>query len=762
MGVKKGMKTYLKLVNPSQDSNKPLTFDVKGNNLVLSSNESAEFKFDEIISEKSEDSVAFDKLARPMIESNLLKGKDSVLLCVGQSRYFKSMHLVDQTLSYLFQQLNDDVSTNYSRWNQLIGHLLPDSSTNGDDKSQTAVTLSAFDIVNGKIHDLFAKRNLMGRSPSIALISNPKDNKLKLYGISRVMCGSAESILQKLNKLPRNRNPSSPHFISVNIMHLSEDSNHKKSVIASTKFTIADVPPFDSHSELHMTQLGRCLELIASNQFNKSLLRTNSLTRIIFHDYVRFGTQLTTVLLASKNDDKRLLMHTLRYMNPIDYHHMKQKIHDEAYYKESVPSKKVKSVRNPAVFARVSSYIRPKSVRSIHSSSVGRHRTESEWLRLVSSLKVNNNKLELTLSQLKKDQQEASDKIKQDMETQNKIELDEVKESDKKRMEDTVGKYEEQLSKLKNDLSSKESSIESIQNQLHDSQSKLSESEEGKKESQSEIKQLHGELSDLQFHIKEIKADYESKLDEIKESNGKQLKEIDSLKDIEIENVKAINTKKVSELNSKIAKLQDEVRELKDKVIESSSKHSSKMKTEASRYNALLKEFKNYKKEIENEKKKQDEEYSQKMIRLQKKMKSIRNDAASTTLSGTDSSITGSPLKHPSLFDDLSSLATSGEGSVKSSPMKKAIIPRPASRTGSKKRSRSSSPRKRRARSVSPRKKAPIRGRKPLLLAKNSDLNAMKLSESPLMEKRRSLSPSGRTKIKLRRVELDDDGDCSA
>ncbi|GMG34284.1 unnamed protein product [Ambrosiozyma monospora] len=80
-----------------------------------------------------------------------------------------------------------------------------------------------------------------------------------------------------------------------------------------------------SHTNTSLSELGRCLELVVTKQFDVSLLRTNKLTRLLLHDFAKKKCPVCIVVTLDPFGDERLINQTLKYINPVQFQKIKRK-----------------------------------------------------------------------------------------------------------------------------------------------------------------------------------------------------------------------------------------------------------------------------------------------------------------------------------------------------------------------------------------------------------------------------------------------------
>ncbi|KAH3668277.1 hypothetical protein OGAPHI_002031 [Ogataea philodendri] len=289
----------------------------------------------------------FETVGKPMLDDRLFRGLDCLLFTLGPSNsgkthtvFNRETGMATKSLEYVFQRLSQygQISSNYKKLSGLMSNLQNGNSSRVPlVDSEYAVTMSMFEIYNDSIKDILMNSTTRSRS-FLDIITDPTDQKLKPYNLSQFLVSdydSAARVLQrglnhrKTGTTQVNRESSRSHcFVFINVVRIIGR------VVNSSRLTIADLAGLErsklsqtsglnlkegGFTNASLTQLGRCLELVATRQFNKSLLRTNKLTRLIFHDYVKNKSLISIIVTLDPAGDEGLILQTLRYVNPVQY-----------------------------------------------------------------------------------------------------------------------------------------------------------------------------------------------------------------------------------------------------------------------------------------------------------------------------------------------------------------------------------------------------------------------------------------------------------
>ncbi|ODV85167.1 hypothetical protein CANARDRAFT_28464 [[Candida] arabinofermentans NRRL YB-2248] len=594
----------------------------------------------------------FKDVALPLIDNKLLKNQDCLLFTIGPSNSGKSHAIFgdkanDQGLTYhclehIFERLDPrDLTNDHEKLSKLVSNL----QTNTDSyvgepisNGEYAVTISMFEIYNDSIKDLLPNSTNSRKSRNfLDIVTDPNDQKLKPHNISQYMANSLQSSMNIIKNGLVNRTTSETRineassrshcFVFINVIRMFGN------VIHTNRMTIADLAGLErtklsqtsginlkegSFTNASLTQLGRCLELVATKQFNKSLLRTNKLTRLIFNDYVKSKSTISIIVTLDPKGEECLALQTLRYVNPIQY----QKI------------------------TRHSSSTPPSRSRSAHGQDP---KVSAELLREVDSLRVYQLKLEHKLTSLEREVVETEIKVRRELYEEYEAKLNEISIEHKKeifklresnnnstdsKLEELSTIYKEKTQSLTDQLDSKNRELSDLKNQLDSLKLEYEEltssngqlkseimvtrdqasSENSKlsnllESSKQEVEKFKAHVGNLESQLAQLKAQHEEDLVKI---NAKNLIELQTLKDSlaslhegQLNEVNSALTKVQSQINEKdssISKLQCETEALKSEYQSAASAKDSTISQQQSSITALENELAELKSQHSEEK----------------------------------------------------------------------------------------------------------------------------------------------------------------
>lgn len=555
--------------------------------ITLHSDPSLRFSFDSV-SVKS----LFENAAVPLIDSYLFKGKDSIILGLeavasnGTSCIFNPSPLTQsidsglfsKTLNHIFQQTGP-TSLNRRSWSSCVSHIavLDSQSKEQQDGVQrnenTALTVSLFEVANNSIRDLLPSANSGSKTTSksrsaLSLITDPKDGKIKPYNISQYLIGSADDANRLISKALVSASLSSVKeshkFVFLNLLQRSESKADGKKAVTVTRMTFADLKNFAKDQST--VDVGRCLELVVTKQFNNSLLRTNKLTRLVFNDYVRSRIPLSVVVCIDQCSDESTILKTLKYTNPVEHHMLQRKRHDAAYYRVSDEMEKGRTVRSIAAKRRKPNKPTSVDARSISSSKrnsfdIPRDEPVSrvvswssgpyeENIKMVAHLKEGKTKLEMEVARLERDIS-ALKGSKMQLEKQNQKVVKQLSEHHEREIDELKNRIakvaipdeSEQLVELRKNIDEKTKEADTLKEDVMAKEEEIS-------KVQSKIKELEGEIKDKDESIAKINEDLLSKdktLSEMKKDIDTKADELDHVQK-ELETYK----KEVEDLNKQL------------------------------------------------------------------------------------------------------------------------------------------------------------------------------------------------------------------
>ncbi|KAG7792698.1 hypothetical protein KL910_000938 [Ogataea haglerorum] len=503
----------------------------------------------------------FETVGKPILDDRLFKGQDCLLFTLGPSNSGKTHTIFDpatglavNSLRYVFDRLSQygDISTDHKKLAGLMSNLW-NGNTSPQElvDSEYAVTLSMFEIYNDNIKDLLMNSTTRKSKSFLDIITDPVDQKLKPYNLSQFMVSDFESSIRTLNRGLSNRKTSTTHvnrdssrshcFVFINIVRISDRS------VNSSRLTLADLAGLE-RSKLSMTsglnlreggftnasltQLGRCLELVATKQFNKSLLRTNKLTRLIFHDYVKSKSLISIIVNLDPAGDEGLILQTLRYVNPIQY----QKIPRHTFSASS-------------------------QIKSVVDS-----KNQHELLCQLDTLKLYQQKLETKVAKLEEEVVQTEIRTRQELYEENEAKLNQIAAEHKNEIFQLNQEHElETDSKLKELSQCFQEKLDREMNFKNEELQKSKALVEELKYKCEQLKQLN-EL--LEAQVNELKEQHEQKLKETQQELHGSLEYSDKLRKMVEEAEEqgrkmdcelAIKESEIKELRDNNAKLQQEL-----------------------------------------------------------------------------------------------------------------------------------------------------------------------------------------------------------
>ncbi|KAG7910416.1 hypothetical protein KL907_001307 [Ogataea polymorpha] len=552
-------------------------------------NQIALSKFDASFDFKSvsqEPECLFETVGRPILDDRLFKGQDCLLFTLGPSNSGKTHTMFDpetglavNSLRYVFDRLSQygDISTDHKRLAGLVGNLWNgNTSQQGLVDSEYAVTLSMFEIYNDNIKDLLMNSTTKKTKSFLDIVTDPVDQKLKPYNLSQFMVSDFESSIRTLNRGLSNRKTCTTHinrdssrshcFVFINVVRISGKS------VNSSRLTLADLAGLE-RSKLSMTsglnlreggftnasltQLGRCLELVATKQFNKSLLRTNKLTRLLFHDYVKSKSLISIIVNLDPSGDEGLILQTLRYVNPVQY--------------QQIP--------------------RHTSSACSHIKAAVDSKAQHELLCQLDTLKLYQQKLETKVAKLEEEVVQTEVRVRQQLYEENEAKLNQIAVEHKNEIFQLNQEHElETNSKLKEVSQCYQ---EKLDREVSLKNDEIQKSKALVEELKSECEQLKQLNQRLETQMNELKDQHDQKIKEAQQELHLSLEDTDRLRKMVQEAEEqgrkmgcelALKESEISELRENNSKLQQEISssslgfELKSKKLE--EEFQTKLETE--------------------------------------------------------------------------------------------------------------------------------------------------------------------------------------
>lgn len=289
----------------------------------------------------------FERVANPLIERKFFEDKDTLLLTLGPTNSGKSHLLfqnensiVNESLKTIFNrstQFSGDFETIKRHYPEVIDYRSPNENSDISSDSFNYFSISMFELYNDSVIDLL-NTDSKSEKAIYDIITDSVDYKLTPKNISKCLVNSYESahtlIYAGYNKrktcptFANNYSSRSHCFIFLNIHKVYAD------VLKTTRFTIVDLAGLErskssrtsgrslreaGHTNGSLTELGRCLELISMNQFHRTCLRTNKLTRLVLNDFVKNSNPVSILVTLDPFGELGLILQTLRYIDPIKH-----------------------------------------------------------------------------------------------------------------------------------------------------------------------------------------------------------------------------------------------------------------------------------------------------------------------------------------------------------------------------------------------------------------------------------------------------------
>lgn len=557
----------------------------------------------------------FDKVANPLIQDKFLKGEDVLLLTLGPTNSGKSHLLfqnndsiVKQSLQAVFndsESYSGDIDSIRKYYPEVIDSRTPseiDSSS-----SSNYFSISMFELYNDSVIDLLNRDNKTQKG-CYDIITDSIDYKLTPKNISKVLVNSYESAHDLIYD-GYSRRKTYPTFAN----NLSSRSHcfiflntHKlySNVLKTTRCTIVDLAGLErskssrtsgqalregSHTNGSLTELGRCLELISMNQFHRTCLRTNKLTRLVLTDFVKNHNSLSILITLDPFGEAGLILQTLRYIDPIKHQVLQRR----------------------SLLASKNRYtISPTTTDSALTSEIDRLRKSQKVLK--ERINILENSIVETESRVRRDMYNENENNLASVVIKHREEIDKLNETHlaqtDQKLQDQADLFKQNLADLKNELKLKSNALECSEAKLcqveaelqrmtkcYDSlnitmNEKLDLKESNYKKLEQRFEEinvqneaLHVEINTLQLTVKDIENTYEQTIRLLKEEHQKNLESLQIQLDQSISNFKNSETTIMS-LSEKIEQKDYELNEVHQlfektkaslKELEESSKHES-------------------------------------------------------------------------------------------------------------------------------------------------------------------------------------------
>lgn len=276
----------------------------------------------------------------------MLENKDAVFFTLGPSNSGKSYSIYGDDsnpgiaiycLNEIFTKINSDVA-DYEVLRRHFGEsFVVSSKAVKNCTGQFGVSISVYEIYNDRIRDL-TQDSSKTVNQNLDIITDAKDGKIKPSKVRQIFVANLDEAKLVLHKSIKRRAVSSTNlnqkssrshlFIYFNLHKVAGRS------VKTSRLTIADLAGSErtksaktegkefkegNYTNTSLTELGRCLALMKSKKFDRSLLRTNKLTRLLLTDlFGNFNQNKMKILLTlDPYSILSTIMHALRYIQPV-------------------------------------------------------------------------------------------------------------------------------------------------------------------------------------------------------------------------------------------------------------------------------------------------------------------------------------------------------------------------------------------------------------------------------------------------------------
>jgi len=271
---------------------------------------------------------------------------DGVYMGIGPSNSGKSFTIYGDNSNpgisiYAINEIFDKVGSNLADYRVFKKHFgesfVVSSKADKNCSGEFGVSISVCEIYNDRIRDLTLDQSKT-HNQSLDIITDIKDGKIKPNKARQIYVSNIDEAKVVLHKSIKRRAVS-----PTNINHLSSRSHlfiyfnvHRRvgSAIKSSRLTIADLAGSErskfaktegkefkegNYTNTSLTELGRCLALMKSKKFDRSLLRTSKLTRLLLTDlFGNFNQNKIKILLTiDPFSSSSTISHALRYIQPV-------------------------------------------------------------------------------------------------------------------------------------------------------------------------------------------------------------------------------------------------------------------------------------------------------------------------------------------------------------------------------------------------------------------------------------------------------------
>ncbi|CCH44353.1 Kinesin-like protein [Wickerhamomyces ciferrii] len=302
-------------------------------------------KFTKVFNETSQLDLYKETLQDLTLDT--IEGKDSVFFTLGPSNSGKSysIHgddanpgLAIYALNEMFNKIGDNLA-DYKILKKHFGEsFVATSNAAKHSTGEYGLTISVFEIYNDRIRDLTQDLSKTVNQ-SLDIITDAKDGKIKPNKIRQILISNLEEAKVVLHKSIKRR-AVSPTYLNQQSSrsHLFMYFNLHKVVgrsVKTSRLTISDLAGSErtktaktegkefkegNYTNTSLTELGRCLALMKSKRFERSILRTSKLTRLLLSDL--FGNfnqnnKIKILLTLDPYSNLSTILHALRYIQPV-------------------------------------------------------------------------------------------------------------------------------------------------------------------------------------------------------------------------------------------------------------------------------------------------------------------------------------------------------------------------------------------------------------------------------------------------------------
>lgn len=281
------------------------------------------------------------------LTTDILEDKDSVFFTLGPSNSGKSYSIYGDGSNpgiaiYSLNEIFRKIDGNFADYKTLKRHFgecfVVSSNAEKNCTGEFGLSISVFEIYNDRIRDLTLDPSKT-LNQSLDIITDAKDGKIKPNKTRQIFVANLDEAKLVIHKSVKRRAVSSTNlnqtssrshlFIYFNLHKVTASKSVKTS-----RLTIADLAGSErtktaktagkefkegNYTNTSLTELGRCLALMKSKKFDRSLLRTNKLTRLLLSDlFGNFNQNRIKILLTlDPYSNLSTILHAIRYIQPV-------------------------------------------------------------------------------------------------------------------------------------------------------------------------------------------------------------------------------------------------------------------------------------------------------------------------------------------------------------------------------------------------------------------------------------------------------------